>query len=76
MKDASLKASPSLKGVVIGTNLFARAAKKKKTKSANALLPKLDEEYEEKLEKLKDAYHRKWRAAVFLREWDRSRPWE
>ncbi len=53
VKDASLKASPSLKGVVIGTNLFSRAAKKKKSKSANALLPKLDEEYEEKLEALK-----------------------
>ncbi len=52
VKDASLKASPSLKGVVIGTNLFSRAAKKKKSKSANALLPKLDEEYEEKQEAL------------------------
>lgn len=54
VKDASLKASPSLKGVVIGTNLFSRAAKKKKTKAANAQLPKLDEEYEEKLNALKD----------------------
>ena len=54
VKDASLKASPSLKGVIIGTNLFSRAAKKKKSKSANALLPKLDEEYEEKLSALKD----------------------
>lgn len=54
VKDASLKASPSLKGVVIGTNLFSRAAKKKKSKSANALLPKLDEEYEAKLEELKE----------------------
>ncbi|MDE5683672.1 MAG: DNA-directed RNA polymerase subunit beta, partial [Muribaculaceae bacterium] len=54
VKDASLKASPSLKGVVIGTNLFSRAAKKKKTKSANAQLPKLDEEYEEKLNALRD----------------------
>ena len=54
VKDASLKASPSLKGVVIGTNLFSRAVKKKKTKSANAQLPKLDEEYEEKLNALKD----------------------
>ena len=53
VKDASLKASPSLKGVVIGTNLFSRAAKKKKSKSANALLPKLDEEYEEKQEALR-----------------------
>ena len=48
VKDASLKASPSLKGVVIGTNLFSRAAKKKKSKSANAILPQLDEEYEKK----------------------------
>ena len=54
VKDASLKASPSLKGVIIGTNLFSKAAKKKKSKSANALLPKLDEEYEEKLGALKD----------------------
>ena len=54
MKDASLKASPSLKGVVIGTNLFSRAAKKRSNKSANAMLPKLDEEYEEKLDALKD----------------------
>ena len=54
VKDASLKATPSLKGVVIGTNLFSRAAKKKKSKSANAQLPKLDEEYEEKQAKFLD----------------------
>jgi DNA-directed RNA polymerase subunit beta len=54
VKDASLKASPSLKGVIIGTNLFSRAAKKKKSKSANAQLPKLDEEYEAKLKALKE----------------------
>lgn len=48
VKDASLKASPSLKGVVIGTNLFSRAEKKGRGKAANAMLPKLDEEYEEK----------------------------
>ncbi|MDE5838620.1 MAG: DNA-directed RNA polymerase subunit beta [Paramuribaculum sp.] len=54
VKDASLKATPSLKGVIIGRNLFSKAAKKKRTKSANALLPKLDEEYEEKLSQLKD----------------------
>ena len=53
VKDASLKASPSLKGVVIGTNLFSRA-KRTRTRSANALLPKLDEEYEEKLNALRD----------------------
>jgi DNA-directed RNA polymerase subunit beta len=55
VKDASLKASPSLKGVVIGTNLFARANKSGRVnKSVQALLPKLDEEYEEKLSALKD----------------------
>ena len=47
-------ASPSLKGVVIGTNLFSRAIKKKKSKlSDKAILPKLDEEYEEKMNGLK-----------------------
>ncbi|MDE5720649.1 MAG: DNA-directed RNA polymerase subunit beta [Paramuribaculum sp.] len=54
VKDASLKATPSLKGVVIGTNLFSRAAKQRRTKSANAQLPKLDEEYESKQTALKD----------------------
>ncbi len=54
VKDASLKASPSLKGVVIGTNLFSKANKKGKTKlSSKALLPKLDEEYDEKIYKVK-----------------------
>ena len=54
VKDASLKASPSLKGVIIGTHLFQKAEKKKTKKSANAVLPLLDEEYEEKLDGLKD----------------------
>jgi DNA-directed RNA polymerase subunit beta len=54
VKDASLKASPSLKGVVVHTNLFSKASKKGKTKLTNkALLPKLDEEYENKMEELK-----------------------
>ncbi|MBD5204211.1 MAG: DNA-directed RNA polymerase subunit beta [Bacteroidales bacterium] len=54
VKDASLKASPSLKGVVIGTNLFAKAQKKRNSRnSANAQLPLLDEEYEDKQDKLK-----------------------
>ena len=53
VKDASLKASPSLMGVVIGTNLFSRAVKKKSGRnSANAQLPVLDEEYEEKQNEL------------------------
>ena len=54
VKDASLKANPSLKGVIIGTNLFSRAAKVKKTKGANAPMVKLDEEYKIKLDELKD----------------------
>ena len=54
VKDASLKATPSLSGVVIGTNLFSRAIKKRKSKlSDKAILPKLDEEYEEKMAALK-----------------------
>ena len=53
VKDASLKASPSLKGVIIDTHLFARAIKKKKGKAANAQLPMLDEEYDEKKAALK-----------------------
>ncbi len=54
VKDASLKASPSLNGVVIKTSLFAKASKKGKGKLSNkALLPKLDEEYEIKMEALK-----------------------
>jgi DNA-directed RNA polymerase subunit beta len=54
VKDASMKASPSLKGVVISTNLFSKASKKGKTKLSNkALLPKLDEEYEIKMEELR-----------------------
>ncbi len=53
VKDASLKASPSLKGVIIGTDLFARAVKKKKSKNADDPLVKLDEEYNEKKDALK-----------------------
>ncbi len=55
VKDASLKATPSLNGVVIGTNLFSKAVKKRKSRLADkAILPKLDEEFEVKMSKLKD----------------------
>ena len=54
VKDASLKASPSLKGVIIGTHLFQKAEKKKTKKSASAILPQLDEEYEGRLNDLLD----------------------
>ena len=53
VKDASLKATPSLKGVVIGTNLFAKATKKKSKLADKAILPKLDEEYAAKQDELK-----------------------
>ena len=50
VKDASLKASPSLKGVVIGTNLFQRVEKKGgRNKSVQAQLPLIDAKYEEQL---------------------------
>ena len=48
VKDASLKASPSLKGVIIGTNLFARAMKKKRGKGANQDIIDLDTQYDER----------------------------
>ena len=55
VKDASLKATPSLRGVVIDTKLFSKAVKKRKAKAADkAILPKLDEEYEEKMAELKN----------------------
>ena len=54
VKDASLKATPSLRGVVIETALFSKAVKKRKSKMADkAILPKLDEEYELRMAELK-----------------------
>jgi len=47
VKDASLKATPSLSGVVIGKRLFSKAQKNRKSKLADkAILPRLDEEFE------------------------------
>ncbi len=49
VKDASLKASPSLTGVVINKKLFSRSLKDKKVKTAEKpLLQKLDDEMERK----------------------------
>ena len=54
VKDASLKASPSLKGVVIDKRLFSRAIKTRSSKMADkALLPKIDEEFDAKVADLK-----------------------
>ena len=55
VKDASLKASPSLSGVVIGKRLFSRAIKTRSSKLADkALMPKIDEEFETKFQALKN----------------------
>ncbi|WP_346861510.1 DNA-directed RNA polymerase subunit beta [uncultured Draconibacterium sp.] len=46
VKDASLKASPSLRGVVIDKKLFSRVAKDKKGKATKTLLDQIDEKLE------------------------------
>ncbi|KAA6342994.1 DNA-directed RNA polymerase subunit beta [termite gut metagenome] len=47
VKDASLKASPSLNGVVIDKKLFSRVIKNRNSKLADkAMLPKLDDDFE------------------------------
>ena len=54
VKDASLKASPSLQGVVIDKKLFARSVKDRKIKAAEKpLIQKLDDEMERKLTDIK-----------------------
>ena len=55
VKDASLKASPSLSGVVIGKRLFSKAQKSRKSKMADkAELPKLDEAFEAEVADLRE----------------------
>ena len=55
VKDSSLKANPSLTGVVIDKKLFARAIKTRQTKLQDKqTLAKIDEEYEAKVNDLKD----------------------
>ena len=54
VKDSSLKANPSLSGVVIDKKLFARAEKTRDSKRQDkVLLQKIDEEYEAKSHELK-----------------------
>jgi DNA-directed RNA polymerase subunit beta len=54
VKDASLKASPSLKGVVIGKDLFSRQKKDQTQKDAEKVkLQKLEDEHKINLNKLK-----------------------
>ncbi|SFU63153.1 DNA-directed RNA polymerase subunit beta [Pustulibacterium marinum] len=55
VKDASLKASPSLNGVVIDKKLFARALKDKRKRAKDKEdITKLELEYSAKFEELKD----------------------
>ena len=55
VKDSSLKANPSLTGVIIDKKLFTRAVKTRQTKMQDKkLLEKIDEEYEAKIDDLKD----------------------
>ena len=54
VKDASLKANPSLKGVIINTRLFTRAMKKRKGKGGDPVLQKLEEDYNARLDEVKN----------------------
>ncbi|MCT4561391.1 MAG: DNA-directed RNA polymerase subunit beta [Crocinitomicaceae bacterium] len=55
VKDASLKAGPSLRGVVIEKKLFSRAIKDRKSKAQDKpVLETLDDEYEKDIAKLKE----------------------
>jgi DNA-directed RNA polymerase subunit beta len=54
VKDASLKASPSLEGVVIDKKLFSRSMKDRKFKQASKpILDKIEEEFVKKIENLR-----------------------
>ena len=54
VKDASLKASPSLNGVVIGKRLFSRIVKDRKARSSEkAILAKIDEEFQQSVTELR-----------------------
>jgi len=53
VKDASLKASPSLMGVVIDKKLFSRVTKDKKGKATKTLLDQIDERFEREVAALR-----------------------
>ncbi|MBN1112271.1 MAG: DNA-directed RNA polymerase subunit beta [Bacteroidales bacterium] len=53
VKDASLKAGPSLRGVVLEKKLFSRAQKDRKSKAADKpIIEKIDQEFEMKVSEL------------------------
>ena len=54
VKDASLKASPSLRGVVIGKELYSKAQRNRKSRNSDKeILTKLDAEFEKEVSALK-----------------------
>ncbi len=53
VKDASLKASPSLSGIVIDKKLFSRVTKDKKGKATKTLLDQIDERFEREVTSLR-----------------------
>ena len=55
VKDSSLKANPSLSGVVIDKKLFSRAVKTRESKRQDKVtLQKIDDEYAQRIDELKD----------------------
>ena len=55
VKDSSLKANPSLSGVVIDKKLFSRAVKTRESKKQDkVILAKIDQEYQAKADDLKE----------------------
>ncbi len=56
VKDASLKANPSLKGVIIGTRLYARATKKPRTRGVDPEIAALDADYEKRQSELREIF--------------------
>ena len=67
VKDASLKAPPSLRGVVIDKKLFTRSVKdKRKRNQDKAELEALEESYDVKFEELRGSYGRE---VILYRKW-------
>ena len=65
VKDASLKARPSLRGVVVQKKLFSRAVKDRKSKAQDKpILEKLDSEYDKEFAELKETLIEKVLAIV------------
>lgn len=56
VKDASLRATPSLKGVVLDTKLFSKSVKKKGRTEAKEIATSLDEKYSAQQHELKSAF--------------------